>query len=338
MNCLPNRLKQIGSFAKEPVNPAIFLSNSNERRMSRNEFDELFQQVCNWGRWGKSDGRGTLNYISPATVKRASSLVRAGRSVSLSRCIDTVASEDNTNPAIHHMTQCYDTHVEGEDAEYSADYLGCACHGNAHSHFDALCHISWKGKLFNGLPASATVTSRGAKQMDIFEYRHGIIGRGVLLDIPRFRNKKWLEPGEAVTAEELKACEESEGVRMEEGDVFVFRVAHVRRRQELGPWNVDEVGRAGLGPSAMRLLHERKIAAFLPDADGEVVPSPVDGVKLPVHTLQIASMGLACGDSLQLEELSRMCEEEKRWEFMVVAAPLALPGGTGSLVNPIAIL
>jgi hypothetical protein len=48
-------------------------------------------------------------------------------------------------------------------------------------------------------------------------------------------------------------------------------------------------------------------------------------------------MGMACADSLQFEELVPICEMEQRWEFMVVAAPLRLPGGTGSLFNPVAI-
>ena len=87
----------------------------------------------------------------------------------------------------------------------------------------------------------------------------------------------------------------------------------------------------------MLLLHERKVAAFLPDGDGETIPSNVEGVGSPIHALQIAAMGMACADNLQFEELIEACAEERRWEFMVVAAPLRLPGGTGSLFNPIAI-
>jgi hypothetical protein len=87
----------------------------------------------------------------------------------------------------------------------------------------------------------------------------------------------------------------------------------------------------------MVLLHERKVAAFLPDGDGETVPSNVEGVPYPVHALQIAAMGMACADSLQFEELVKVCEQENRRTFMVVAAPLRLPRGTGSLFNPIAI-
>jgi len=253
----------------------------------------------------------------------------------MARLIDTVASIDNPDPAVHHMTRCYDIGAD-EGVQFATDYLGCACHGCAHSHFDALCHVAYKGRMYNDRPMSM-VTSQGAKLMDVTLYSGGIVGRGVLLDIPRLRNVKWLEPGDAVTAEELEAAEKAEGVKLGEGDIFVFRVGYYKRRIELGAWDVDKEGRAGLHPTAMKLLHERKIAAFFPDGDGEVMPSPVESISYPVHALQIASMGLACADSLQLEELSKECESEGRWEFMAVLSPLRLRGGTGSLVNPIGI-
>jgi kynurenine formamidase len=183
------------------------------------------------------------------------------------------------------------------------------------------------------------VTSRGPIIQDVSAYAQGIVGRGVLLDIPRLRGVKWLEPGEAVTTAELEAAEKAQGVRLGEGDIFLFRTGHHRRRLELGPWKngYDGEGKAGLHVETIRLLHERKVAAFFPDGDGETVPSNVEGMASPIHALQIASMGMACADSLQFEELVKVCEEEQRWEFLVVAAPLRLPGGTGSLFNPIAI-
>jgi kynurenine formamidase len=306
--------------------------------MTRAEFDELFQEVSNWGRWGPNDERGTLNYITPERVAKAASLVRSGRTVTLSRPIDTVAAVDNPNPAFHAMTHGYDVPTGAGEPLFVSDYLGCGCHGNAHSHVDALCHVAYNGKLYNGKPISA-VTSLGAEMMDIDRYSNGIVGRGVLLDIPRLHGKRWLEPGHAVTGEELEAAEKAQGVRMEEGDIFVFRVGHPLRRQELGPWNIDHggEGRAGLHPTAMRLLHKRKVSAFLPDGDGDTVPCHVEGVGHPIHALQIAAMGLACGDSLQLEDLTRACQEEGRWDFLVMLAPLRLRKGTGCLVNPIAV-
>lgn len=306
--------------------------------VSRAEFDALFEAVRNWGRWGPEDERGTLNYISPEHVRRAAGLVRSGRSVSMEIPINTVAGPDNPRPAAHYMVRNYDFHSALGEPQFCADYLASECHGDCHTHIDALCHIAYQGKLYNGKPATA-VTSRGSTVQDIAAFGHGLVGRGVLLDIPRLRGVKWLEPGEAVSTAELVAAEKAQGVRLSEGDIFVFRTGHHRRRLELGPWNngYDGEGKAGLHVDTIRMLHERKVAAFFPDGDGETVPSNVEGLAYPIHALQIAAMGMACADSLQFEELIRVCEEEKRWEFMVMAAPLRLPGGTGSLFNPIAL-
>ena len=300
------------------------------------EFDRLFQRVCNWGRWGPNDERGALNYITPTEVRHAASLVRAGRSVSMAVPINTVAGPDNPHPAVHYMVQSFDFGTRRDQA--CLDYLACECHGYCHTHIDALCHFAYKGKLYNGKLISSA-TSRGPSILDITTYSSGIVGRGVLLDIPRLRGVKWLEPGEAVTAEELEAAERAEGVRLGKGDIFVFRTGHHRRRMELGPWDnsYDGEGRAGLEATVMSWLHERQVAAFFPDGDGETVPSNVEGIACPVQCLQIAAMGMACADSLQFEELIQVCEAESRWEFMVTAAPLRLPGGTGSLFNPLAI-
>jgi kynurenine formamidase len=305
---------------------------------SAEQFDQLFRRVSNWGRWGPDDEKGTLNYLTPEHVRSSAALVRSGRTVSLSLPINTVAGPDNPRPSVHYMVKTHDIRPAHGEPRFAGDYLGSELHGDSRTHVDALCHVSYKGKLYNG-KSPETVTSRGATLMDITAYAHGIVGRGVLLDIPRFRKVKWLELGEAVTAEEIEAVERFQSVRLGEGDIFLFRTGHHRRRLELGSWNngCDGEGQAGLDVNAMVLLHERKVAAFLPDGDGETVPSNVEGVPYPVHALQIASMGLACADSLQFEELVKVCEEENRWTFMVLASPLRLPRGTGSLFNPIAI-
>jgi kynurenine formamidase len=309
-----------------------------KRRMSVEEFDCLFAALQNWGRWGPDDERGTLNYLTADKVRAAAALVRRGRSVSLSLPINTIAGPDNPNPALYYVNTTHDVDVGAGDVRFATDFLGMQFHGDCHTHVDALCHVAYKDKLYNGRPANS-VTSRGACGLDITAYAHGVIGRGVLIDIPRARGVKWLEPGEAVTGMEIEAAEAATGVRLGEGDVMVFRTGHHRRRLELGAWDVGYtgLGRAGLHPQALTLLHERKVAIFLPDGDGEVVPSPVDGIPYPIHPLQITAMGMLCADSLQFEELAQVCAEEQRWEFMVVLAPLRLPRATGSPFNPIAV-
>ncbi|MDQ6675459.1 MAG: cyclase family protein [Chloroflexota bacterium] len=310
-------------------------------RVSLQEFDALFESVKNWGKWGPDDQLGTLNYITPAKVREAARLIRSGRRVSMQIPINTVAGPDNPNPAQHFVTQAHDIDLNSNGLRFGLDYLGMACHGDCHTHVDALCHISYKGLTYNGKPAQDVLTSRGATTLDITSYASGLVGRGILLDIPRFRGAPWLEPGEAVTRAELEACERAQVLRLGEGDIFVYRTGHHRRRLELGPWSNDYPpageGKAGLHVDTIPWMHERRIAAFLPDGDGEAVPSTVEGIIYPIHPLQIVAMGMLTADSLQFEDLARACEEERRWEFMVVGLPLQLPGGTGSPWNPIAI-
>lgn len=310
-------------------------------RVSIVEFERIFEGVKNWGRWGPDDERGTLNYIRPAQIRAAAALVRSGRQVSMAIPINTVAGPDNPNPVVHLVALGHDIDPGVPGPRYAMDYVAMACHGDCHSHVDAICHVSYKGFTYNGRPADAVFTSRGATAQDITSYATGLVGRGILLDIPRFRGIDWLEPGTAVSRAELEACERSEGVRLGEGDILVFRTGHHRRRLDLGAWSNDAPpageGKAGLHVDTIPWMHERRIAAFLPDGDGETVPSTVDGLVDPIHPLQITAMGMLAADSLQLEELASACEAERRFEFLVVGLPLRLPGGTGSPWNPIAI-
>ena len=305
-------------------------------RVTVEEYEQLYEELKNWGRWGTEDVLGTLNFITDDTVVAAVQTIRTGRRVSLSLPVNTESGPDNPVPAIHYMSIGHDNTIGEGAGRFATDFLGIDFHGESQSHLDALCHVSYQGKLYNGHSTGA-VTTRGSSILTVDDYRHGIVGRGVLIDIPRLRDVQWLEPGEWVTIEELKAAEESQEVHLRSGDILVFRTGQHRRRLRLGPWDNNRVGRAGLHPTSLRLLADREVAAFAADGDGETIPSPVDGIDYPIHPLQISAMGMAAFDNLQFEELVEVCEEERRWEFLFVSAPLRIGGGTGSPVNPIAI-
>jgi kynurenine formamidase len=296
--------------------------------------------VKNWGRWGLNDDRGTLNYITPAMVAGAAASVRSGRTVSMAIPINKAAGPDNPNPAVHLMSLMHDIPISKSGLSFGMCFLGMASHGDCHTHVDALNHVGYKGLLYNGKPA-ATLTSRGSEWGSIAAYSTGIVGRGVLLDAAHHRKVDWLEPGEAVNRAELEAIEKAQGVTLGEGDILVFRTGHHARRTALGAWSNDYPpagqGKAGLHVDTAPWMHERKIAAFLPDGDGETVPSNVEDMPYPIHPLQLTAMGMCVSDSLNLEDLAKACLEEGRWEFLVVGLPLRLPGATGSPWNPIAI-
>src|SRR6478609_1730558 len=162
-------------------------------------------------------------------------------------------------------------------------------------------------------------------------------GRGVLVDVPRSRGVRWLEPGDHVTVDDLLAAERDQGVRVGRGDIALVRVGHRRRRTEQGPWDAA-AARAGLHPALLPVLAERQIAALGSDGNNDTAPSAVTGVDFPVHVLTVNALGLHLLDYLQFTELRQVCAEIRRWSFLCMIAPLRLPTGTGSPVNPIAIM
>jgi len=306
-----------------------------DRELSSADFQALYERLRGQAQWGEDDRRGAMNHITPDRLLAAASEVRLGRSVTLAAALAGSAA-DNPEPGARHMK-----HLPGESSDvpglsFAVDQMAMNLHGNADSHIDALCHVSYRGELYNGVAPEA-VTSQGASELSIDDARDGIAGRGVLLDIPALRGVPWLEPGDCVTAADLAAAQQAQQVDVGPGDLLFVRVGHRRRRDELGPWDAAD-GRAGLHPQAMEYLAERQVAALGSDGNSDTAPSVVDGVAFPVHVLAINAMGLHLLDYLQFEDLLPVCESAGRWSFLCVIAPLRLPGGTGSPVNPIAIL
>jgi kynurenine formamidase len=302
--------------------------------VSAAEFRELFERVSNWGRWGPDDERGALNYLTPERVTAAAGLVHSGRTVSLSRPLQTEREADNPEPADHRMTMLESADSHG--LAFVKDYIGVDYHNDSHSHLDALCHVSYDGRLYNGRAADS-VSAAGAAVETVEVLKDGLIGRGVLLDIPRARGVDWLEPGDSVVPRDLEAAERAQKVSVEEGDILLVRTGHATRLDELGPWDVGS-SKAGLHPSCALFLAERRVAALGCDSNSDTAPSITEGVGFPIHVLALTAMGVHLLDYLHLRELGRACEEAGRWEFLFVGAPLRITGGTGSPLNPIAML
>jgi kynurenine formamidase len=164
----------------------------------------------------------------------------------------------------------------------------------------------------------------------------GLVTRGVLLDIPRLRGVPFLEPGEAVGVEELRRAANETGAALEPGDVLLIRSGRWLRRTEVGAWDVD-AELAGLDPDTLPWLREQDLAALGCDGVSDVLPSRVDGVRLPIHEIALVAMGMHLLDNLDLEVLSAACAAHRRWTFLLVIAPLVIRFGTASPVNPIEI-
>jgi kynurenine formamidase len=288
----------------------------------------LHVSLSNWGRWGDDDQLGVLNLITPEVTAAAAATVQVGRTVSCARPLDTRPAVDNPYPVAHHMIG---TASEGG----GADYIALAPHGFATSHIDALCHIFHEGKIYNGYPAES-VTAHGATRLGIHHLQTGIVTRGVLLDIPALRGVDALEPGEAVFPEDLEAAEVQAGLQVRAGDALLVRTGRWPWRAEYGPWDASTLA-AGLDASCLPWLRDRDVATLGSDGVSDVLPSRVEGVTMPIHTVGIVALGLHLMDNLDLDALAAACAEERRWGFLLTVAPLVLRRGTASPVNPIAV-
>ena len=303
--------------------------------------EQTWEQVKNWGRWGDDDERGALNLITPERRAAAGTLIESGQAVSCAFDLWSEPGPDNPYPAQHHMLLAGDAadHNPLPGFEQTTDWLGIACHGFAVSHLDALCHVFVRGQMYNGFPATAVKSSVGGERNSVMAGASGISGRGILLDIPRLRNVDWIEPSEPIMPGELNDAEAAAGVEVGPGDICIIATGRARRRRMEGPQPMT-AGIAGLHATAIPWIRERDVAVLGSDgvSDNFGLGAPIiDGWPSPLHQQCLAGMGVHLLDNLDLFELADVCAAHNRWEFFLTVAPLRLPGGTGSAVNPIAV-
>ncbi len=299
------------------------------------ELARMAVELRNWGRWGAEDERGALNLITDEKRAQAAGLVAEGRSVSCARPLPVAPAPENPTPVAHHMISGGDAVSAESRFGISRDYFAIAPHGMATTHLDALCHIFYEGKMYNGFDKSEVRTD-GAKRNSIMSGADGIVSRGVLLDIPPLRDAEFLEPGERVTVAEMEGAEARQGVRVEAGDILLVRTGRDRRKESRGA-GAPMDGLAGLDAGCLPWVRERDVALIGCDGVTDAMPSGIEGWPMPFHQVAIPAMGIHLIDNMYLERLLAACAERSRWEFLFALAPLRLEGGTASPLNPLAI-
>jgi kynurenine formamidase len=290
------------------------------------EFSVIFEQISNWGRWGKDDVKGTYNLLTPEKRKQAAALVKTGQSVSLEHTIIETKGPDVTNPLqkFNHGNKLVWESIHG---------------GTYHSHVDALCHYDYKGALYNGMVRKEVETDEGCGKAGIDLYGQGFVTRGVLIDIPRLKGVPWLEPGTPVTLKDLEAWEQQTGIKVLPGDAVFLRTGKWAKRAKDGPWAIGWGPDAGWHWSVLPWLKARDVAIVGGDGPNDVRPAFVDPSNprfLPIHTGVIAGLGAIILDGQDLEDVAALAAKLNRWEFMMTGAPLKIAGGGGSSINVIA--
>jgi kynurenine formamidase len=307
-----------------------------ERRLpTRAEVLAYLHERRNWGRWGQDDQVGTLNLITQEKRVKAAALVRTGRSVSLSRDFPKQPGGGNTYPAQHWMKT-----VPRGTGGFSADYYGIFYHGVASTHLDALCHTWDDQGMWNGRDPGREITFEGAAFGGVEHWSSGIITRGVLLDVPRYRGEPYVTLEKPVHGWELEDIAKTEDVTLEPGDAVVvysgreaLQAAHPGQYYEM-PFGTPNPVRPGLHASCLPFLRDYDIAVLVWDMM-DAMPNGYD-IPWSVHGA-IFAYGIALLDNALLQPLAEVCTAERRYEFMLLIAPLKVVGGTGSPANPIAL-
>jgi kynurenine formamidase len=315
------------------------------KSLTRQDIEAAADKISNWGRWGEDDQIGTLNNIAPEDIIGAAGLIRRGKvfalGLSLKEPIQSGLFGGRWNP-IHTMLATGTDAAAGNQDEpfpylrYADDAINMPC--QASTQWDALCHIFLGDKMYNGYDARL-VDVRGAKKLGIEHVRDKMVGRGVLLDIARFKGLASLDDGYAITRADLDACAAAQGVEVRKGDFVIVRTGHQERCLTAKDWS----GYAGGGAPGMAFescfwLREKDVAAICSDTWGcEVRPNETAEANQPWHWVVIPAMGISMGEIFYLKELAEDCAADKVYEFFFAAPPLHLPGGAGSPINPLAI-
>jgi kynurenine formamidase len=304
-------------------------SDKHRQALTKADIDEMMTSLSNWGRWGKDDQRGTLNLITAEKRKQAAALVKEGVTVSLAHPV-IKQDVDSSTAFVHRMV----VPKPEQEIAYASDEYSVSYHGFTQTHLDGLCHLIYKGKMYNGFSLK-DLTAKGADKLGVENFKTGIVGRGVLMDMPRHFGVRFLEGKRAIYPEDLDAWEQKAGVKVESGDVVLIRTGRWTRRETEGPWNVMTAS-AGLHASCLPWLKKRDVAVIGSDLALDVLPSGVPGFDQPVHWVSIVAMGMPILDNCDFETLSEEANARKRWHFLLTVAPLVVEGGTGSPVNPLA--
>jgi kynurenine formamidase len=313
--------------------------------VSKAAIAEATKKLSNWGRWGADDEIGTLNHLTPDDVVAATRLVKKGQVFALGIPLDGNGPQNGLfggrwNP-IHTMLATGTDAIAGRFDEtnkirYADDALNMPV--QAATHWDSLGHVFYEEKMYNGFDAKL-VDGGGVHKNGIEHTRSKMVGRGVLLDVARFKGVDSLPDGYGISNDELDATARAQGVEIRRGDFVIIRTGQMEACLEAGEWGGYAGGDApGVKFENCYWSQEHQIAAICSDTWGvEVRPNETSEVFQPWHWVVIPAMGLTMGEMFYLKELAEDCAADKVYEFFFCGPPLVITGGTGSPINPQAI-
>ena len=368
----------LGAFAVAGVTPAEVRAQSDQ---PAGDLEALLSDLPdNWGRWGDDDELGAFNFLG--SEEAFEGLVTAARSdpsslqtftlqVSMSGEVDrdpifptrTVARRENVQDAR--------SYEEGEaeplagGLKFTDDWFLNQLYPQGSTHVDAPGHAWYGDQVYNGYDESVTAETkefdeplqscegeevtetRGTARADISQVaEHGIVGRGVLLDVGRLKGSAKgdrLAPNECVTLEDLRSAADEQGVELRKRDVLLVRTGSAARARDDDPaqeWAPLEEPGLCFSEELVHWAHEME----LPVVGGDTLSVEknvqiIDGEEylVPLHGAFHRDLGMPFMEALWLEDLAAACADDGIWEFMFAGAPLNIERASGGIINPVVV-
>lgn len=316
----------------------------------QSEIGELLKDSPkNWGKWGADDEVGALNYLTPDVILSAMRSVKSGKTFTLQLKMadpagDPVWPGAGRSGAVR-VNIIDEGHWIGEKGpaypggwHVADDYMTVYPQGS--TQYDALGHVWHDGKIWNGFDAKSTIG--GMSKASVFPIaERGIAGRGILLDIARWRGKSRLDRRETFDHEDLMACAKAQGCTIEKRDILLVRTGWIGSFYALGREEFyRDYSEPGLtySPELVEWFRDMEIPNLVTDTmANEVTIDPKTGIMIPLHHALMRNLGVAFTEIAWLDDLAEDCDADRQFEFFYTAAPLKIVDGCGAPVNPLVI-
>jgi kynurenine formamidase len=251
--------------------------------------------------------------------------LRACRTIDLAQPYYVGAPHHPAHPAyLYSLNKKHGDYVNPGGASSAADAIALGTHVG--THIDALCHFSCNGQLHGGIEAALVQSYAGGVERHTIDRVEPLVRRGVLLDVAKTEGVDVLPRDFAIGPMHLEKC----GVNVHEGDIALIRTGWARYWDDATRF-IAGVHSPGPGLEGAKWLSERRVFAAGSDtAPFEFAPSP----EMSVHVHLLVESGIHIIECLNLEELSA----SGATEFIFIALPLKIRGGTGSPIRPIALI
>lgn len=306
----------------------------------------------NWGRWGEKDKRGMLNFITPEMIVKAAGLIKQGKVYALAEEIHSdvprVITPARVGVQIIQERDGYDRVTKAGEFDPKRGQGAASftfMHNHTGTHLDTFAHVYRENSLYNNAPPPK---SDGTVHGDAASVQ-AIVGRGVLLDVAKYKGQDPLPSDYWISLDDLKNTAKVQNVEIQKGDILLIRTgwrktwdepaADGRVDMAHSKWHQPQ---PGIGPDSLAFFNEMEIVTIGADNAAVEWGFPVKPSytrkafgfhALPLHIDFLWNRGAYIIEILNLDELAR----DQAYEFLFVTGPLPLRGGIGVPVNPIAI-